>query len=49
MKGGKAYLNLKKKLNRMERKYKLSDMLNVQVIDMLKEKNISRCYKDKTI
>ena len=49
MKGGKAYLNLKKNLNRMERKYKLSDVLNVQVIDMLIEKNISRCYKDKTI
>ena len=39
----------KKDLDRMERKYKLSDVRNVQVIDMLKEKNISRCYKDKTI
>ena len=28
----------KKDLNRMERKYKLSDVGNVQVIDMLKEK-----------
>lgn len=49
MKGGKAYFNLKKKLNRMERKYKLNDVENVQVTDMLKEKKISRCYKDKTI
>ena len=49
MKGGKTHLNLEKILDSMERKYKLSDVKNVQVIDMLKEKNISRCYKDKTI
>ena len=49
MKGGKTHLNLKRNLDRMERNYKLSDVKNVQVIDMLKEKNISRCYKDKTI
>ena len=33
----------------MERKYKLSGVGNVQVIDMLKEKNISRRYNNKAI
>ena len=36
----------KKDLDRMERKYRLSDVGNVQVID---RRNVSRCYKDKTI
>ena len=31
-------MNLKRKIDRMERKYKLSDVGNVQVIDMLKVK-----------
>ena len=35
--------------DRTEKNYKICDMRNVQVIDMLKEKNISRCYKDNTI
>ena len=39
----------KKDLDTMERKYKLSDVGNAQVIDMLKEKNIRRRYKDKMI
>ena len=33
----------------MERKYKLSDVGYVQVIGILREKNIRRGYKDKTI
>ena len=40
----------KEDLDRIERKYKLSDVGNVQVIDLvIDRKNISRCYKDKTI
>ena len=38
----------KKDLDGMERNYKLSDVGNLQNIDMLKEKNVSRYYKDKT-
>ena len=37
----------KKELDRMERKYQLSDVENFQVIDMLKKNN--RCYIDKTV
>ena len=39
----------KKDLDRIESKCKLSDAGNVQFIDMLKKKNISRCYKDEAI
>ena len=39
----------KKDFDEMERNYKLIDVGNLQNIDMLKQKNVSRYYKDKTI
>ena len=39
----------KKDFDGMERNYKLIDVENLQNIDILKQKNVSRYYKDKTI